>query len=263
GEAYTALADDANSVAWNPAGLGRLSAPQFTAMHAQWFQEADYEFLAAAYPFGWGTLGVGFVSLSVEGIEKRLTDNDTADSTFDSLDAAYTLSYGTSLSENWTAGLSATFINQELDGRTASGVSGDAGCQWQTPHRPLTLALAVRRAGSGLKFVDESDPLPMTVAAGAAYKVLEDRVRIGLDLRRPNDNDLQYSLGTEFEQPFPWELAGILRAGYNSAGTDPTDGLSGVSIGMGLTWRGFRFDTAWVPYGVLGNTFRYAFLIEF
>lgn len=263
GEAFTAVGDDVTAIGWNPAGLGRLTAPEFTAMHTQWFQDSSHEFLAAAYPAAWGTLGVALQGFTVENIPKRTADTDAPDGEFDSKDAAYTISYGKSLGEKWAAGANVKYIRQEIDGQTAGGAAIDLGALWQTPHEPLALGLSVRQLGGEMKFVDEGDPLPMTVTLGAAYKLWDDRVRLGLDVRQPNDNDLQFGLGGELTQPLFSDMSGSLRAGYNSAGTDPTDGLTGVSVGLGLAWRDWSFDTAWVPYGVLGQTFRYAFLIRF
>jgi hypothetical protein len=114
-----------------------------------------------------------------------------------------------------------------------------------------------------LKFVDEGAPLPMTITLGAGYKLWDDRVKLGLDLRQPNDNGLQVGVGGELTQALFSDLSGSLRAGYNTAGTDPTDKLTGISVGLGLSWRDWSFDTAWVPYGILGQTFRYAFLVHF
>lgn len=262
GEAFTGLADDVNAIAWNPAGLGRLSSPQFTAMHSQWFQEADYEFVAAAYPFAWGTLGLGMSSLSVDNIEKRLADTDAPDGVFDSRDAAYTLSYGLALGDDWAVGANAGYVRQQLDGQSAGAVSADVGGLWRTPHDPLTVGLAVRHIGSELKFVDEGDPLPLVTTLGLGYKLLEDRLSLGVDVRLPRDNDVQFGGGAEFSQPVVGDLTGSLRAGYNTAGTDP-DGLTGLSAGLGLSWRQWGFDVAWVPYGDLGQTFRYALVVKF
>jgi hypothetical protein len=191
GEAFTAVADDVTAIAWNPAGLGRLTAPEFTAMHSQWFQDSSYEFLAAAYPAAWGTLGVSVQGLTVEGIPKRAGDTDAPDGEFDSKDAAYALSFGKSLGERWAAGANVKYVRQEIDGRSASAMALDLGGLWQSPYDPLSLGLSVRHLGGEIKFVEEGDPLPMTVTLGAAYKLWDDRVRLGLDLRRPNDNDLQ------------------------------------------------------------------------
>jgi hypothetical protein len=70
-------------------------------------------------------------------------------------------------------------------------------------------------------------------------------------------------VGAELGQPIYKDLKGALRAGYTTEGSDVTSDLTGVSIGGGLTWRHFGFDMAWVPYGALGNTFRYAFVGKF
>jgi hypothetical protein len=263
GEAFTAVADDVDAVVWNPAGLGRLSSAEFTASHSQWLQSADYDFLAGAYPAPWGTLGLGFATLSFDGIEKRGADTDTADGTFGARDAAYSLSYGKTFGEDWSLGVTARYIQQKIDSESASAFAGDAGLLWRTPHRPLSLGFTVKNLGSEVKFVDEGDPLPLTLALGGAYRMMEDRLTLGLDLRQPNDAGLQYGAGVELAQPLPWEMKGALRAGHSSAGDDITDGLTGLSVGAGLTWREWGFDMAWVPYGLLGSTFRYSLLVKF
>lgn len=263
GEAFTGVADDINAVAWNPAGLSRLESPAFTAMHTQWLQASNFAFLAAAYPFRFGTLGVSMTSLTVDKIDRRAGDTFAPDATFDSMDSAYTLSYALGLGDKLSAGVNVTSIRQKIDTVSASAVAGDAGLLWKTPVNKLTLGASVRHLGSKVKFVDESDPLPMTVSVGAGYKTLKDKLTLGLDVRQPRDNSAQYGAGAEFRQPLAWQMAGSLRGGYNTANTDPTSGLTGVSFGMGLSWRNVSFDMAWVPYGILGNTFRYAFLVKF
>jgi hypothetical protein len=54
-----------------------------------------------------------------------------------------------------------------------------------------------------------------------------------------------------------------LRAGYDSSATDPSDGGSGVSAGLGVLWKSWGIDMAWAPYGALGQTYRYALLVKF
>ena len=62
GGAYTAAADDVNSVMWNPAGLAKVPDMQITFMHSIWFASIFYDYLAAAYPAGEiGTFGLGIV----------------------------------------------------------------------------------------------------------------------------------------------------------------------------------------------------------
>jgi hypothetical protein len=262
GEAYTALADDVNAVAWNPAGLTGVTSPQFTATQGQMLQEFDQSFVAGAYPFPWGTLGFGVTSLSVDGIEKRAADTDAADGTFGAEDTAYNLSYARRFGENLSAGVSVVYLRQALDGRSASAMGGNLGLQWVTPHRPLTVGLALRHLGTKVKFDQEGDPLPMTPSLGAAWR--HGRLNLTADVRQPRDEDVSFGGGAEFLQPLPsLEMSVAVRGGYNSAATDVTEGMSGVSAGFGVTWRQWGFDMAWAPYGALGQTFRYALIVKF
>ncbi len=57
-------------------------------------------------------------------------------------------------------------------------------------------------------------------------------------------------------------MTGALRAGYTSARRDG-EGLNGVTLGAGLGFHRAKFDFAWLPFGTLGNTFRYSLLVKF
>src|SRR6185369_3666606 len=50
GGAYIALADDAEAILWNPAGLTALRDVQVTASHLSYFGDVNDEFLAFAQP---------------------------------------------------------------------------------------------------------------------------------------------------------------------------------------------------------------------
>ena len=52
-----------------------------------------------------------------------------------------------------------------------------------------------------------------------------------------------------------------LRSGYRT--DSDVNGLKGVAAGGGLTFGRVSFDFAWVPFGELGNTYRYAIHIKF
>src|SRR5581483_2611586 len=59
GEAFTAVANDAEAMAWNVAGLSQLIAREVTFMHSQWLQDVGYEFGSYAQSLGGGQ-GLGF-----------------------------------------------------------------------------------------------------------------------------------------------------------------------------------------------------------
>ena len=52
-----------------------------------------------------------------------------------------------------------------------------------------------------------------------------------------------------------------MRAGYRSD-TD-VEGFSGISIGSGLELGRAAFDFAWVPFGELGNAYRFSLHLKF
>jgi hypothetical protein len=262
GEAYTAVADDVNALAWNPAGLGRVTSPQMTATRTQWVQDTEHNYLAAAIPSPAGVWALGMTSLSVEDIPARSGDTDAPDGVFASRDAAYTVGWGKTLGKDWAAGSSLSYIRQSLAGRSATAMSLSGGALWRTPHRPLILGLALRHVGTEVKFDEEGDPLPMTVAVGGAYRMKKGRYKVASDLLFPRDNGVRYAVGVELMSPPVGTMTGALRAGYNSGAADVADG-SGVSLGAGLQFTRWSVDVAWAPYGNLGQTLRYAFLVKF
>uniref|UniRef100_A0A7V3RH41 PorV/PorQ family protein n=1 Tax=candidate division WOR-3 bacterium TaxID=2052148 RepID=A0A7V3RH41_UNCW3 len=50
GNAFVAIADDANAVFWNPAGISSLKGVQITGMHSSLFFGTKYDYLAVAAP---------------------------------------------------------------------------------------------------------------------------------------------------------------------------------------------------------------------
>jgi hypothetical protein len=267
GETFTGIADDVNALFYNPAGAATAAAPQFTAQYGSWFQSISYNALGFVYPVrNAGTFGVGVVNLSAADIEKRTADTENPDSTFNAADYAYFLHYSHRLGEKVSAGVNAKIISQKIDDRSATSFAGDAGVLWQTPVERLTAGLCVQNIGSGVKFVNESDPLPLNVRLGFGYGLLLSKrstLTIGTDACMPRDNDMLYSAGMELKQMLSKDISAALRGGYKTVSQEKLGGLSGVTAGGGVTWRQFSLDFAWVPYGDLGDTFRYSLVVKF
>ena len=261
GEAFTAIADDVNAVYFNPAGLAQIQRPEITAMHTQWFQGLDYAFGAFALPTEAGTFGISASTLESDSIEKRATDESSLGS-FTSLDSAYSLSYAGSISDTLSLGATARLVRQEIDDASASAWGGDVGVLKRFRDGRYSVGLAARHFGQEVKFDEEGDPQPFVVDAGGAGRFLEGRLVLGLTVHAPRDNDIQYGAGVEWAERNQDRFRYAVRAGYRSLATD-ADGASGVSLGAGIGYRRLDFDFAWVPFGDLGNTFRYAVLFRF
>ncbi len=261
GEAFVGIADDVIAVYYNPAGLGFISRPQMTAMHTQWFQGMDYDFGAFAYPTNHGAFALSAATLKADDIARRGAD-ESEQGDFGSLDAAYALSYARNMGPQLSLGLTARYLKQEIDSASAGAWGGDAGILKRLERYPVSVGLAVLHFGQEVKFNEEGDPQPLTIDLGFGVDLFRDRLKLGLNTKKPRDNDMQYGVGSEWKQPLGEDFRAALRAGYNSAGTDP-DGTTGISLGAGLGFRQIDFDFAWVPFGDLGNTFRYAIVAKF
>ena len=261
GEAFTGIADDVNAVYYNPAGLAFLMRPEITAMHTQWFQGLNYEFGAFVYPTDHGSFGFSAATLKADDLEKRNAD-ESFQGNFETLDAAYALSYAKNFSPTFSVGLTGRFINQEIDTVSANTWSGDVGLMKKMTRWPMSFGLAVKHFGQKVEFTEDSDPQPLTIVGGTGLNLLGDKILLGLDIKKPRDNDVQFGVGSEWRQKLFGETRFALRAGYNTSGTDP-DGTTGVSLGGGFGFKQLELDFAWVPFGDLGDTFRYAALFRF
>lgn len=267
GRAFAGVADDVNSLYWNPAGIGQLAKPEFTAMHLEYFQDINYEYLGYAQPLGgFGNLGFSAIYLNMSDLEKRAADTivgntDTWDgSKFKASDSAGILTYAKGFGESFFAGLNLKYINSKIETESGTAFAGDIGGLYKLSSS-LTTGLVVQNIGSKLKFIEEGDNLPLNVKLGFGYKALKDALTLGLDLNYPTDNDFNAAAGGEYLWRFGEDLGLAIRTGYQS-GTD-LGSLSGLSAGAGFSWRGYGLDFAWVPYGDLGTTYRFSIMAKF
>src|SRR5271169_5373789 len=64
GQAFSAVADDINTLSFNPAGLANIRLPQFGYSHASFLSDINYDFLGLALPVGTlGVLGFGYLGM--------------------------------------------------------------------------------------------------------------------------------------------------------------------------------------------------------
>ncbi len=260
GDAFVAVADDVNSVYFNPAGIANLARPEFTAMHTQWIANTNYDMGAFSYPTSYGAFGLAAATLKTDDIQRRDVD-ETHTGDFKAIDASYSVSYAHNIAPQLALGVTARLIQQSIDSTSASTYDADFGVLKRFASSPASFGLAVKHLGKPVKFRKESDPLPMNVDLGAATELLDKRLLVSADGRWFRDNSPGYGLGLEYTMPLSDKNKFVLRGGYNSKATD-ADG-SGITLGAGLGLGRLDLDFAWVPFGDLGDTFRYAAHMKF
>ncbi|MFH1726004.1 MAG: hypothetical protein ABII00_15460, partial [Elusimicrobiota bacterium] len=128
--------------------------------------------------------------------------------------------------------------------------------------RPLSFAAVLKNWGTRPSYVVVSDPLPISFTLGVGYQAIPKRLKLDLDLTKYRDTDLIVAAGGEYLHPFTPAVSGAARLGLTSHRRE-NQGFSEITVGAGINFHRLSFDFAWVPYGTLGNTFRYSLLLRF
>ena len=255
GSAYTAQATDVYAPVWNPAGLGFLSAAEFTGTHLSYLGPVYYEHAGFVVPIGKdherGTapagLGASAQYLGTGNLDARDVLGNPAGS-FTSSFVAYALAYGEKIGDRLSIGASAKLITEKIADATASAYAADAGLLYK-PTSKLSLGAVVANVGQQIKFVNESDPLPQAEHLGATYQ-LNPSWDISIEGVYRKAGLTSGGLGVE------WRTGEYItfRGGYNTARTKELGAAAGTTAGIGLFFWGQEFSYGWVPAGDLGQT---------
>jgi len=201
-------------------------------------------------------VGIGVVYLN-SGRMKRTDEQDNELGTFGVSYADLNISGALELIPKLSVGLALQGLYGSIDTFFAFGVAGNAGIIYELPVPGLALGLAATNLGFQLKpFASQRDPLPWDCALGLGYQP-NPALNLALDLHKSLDNRLGVRAGVE-----GWvnELL-VLRAGYNTLGTDVQSGegadiLAGFTTGLGVRYRNYQLDYCFIPMLQLGMAHR-------
>ncbi len=256
GGAYVAVADDADGIEYNPAGMAQALDGTLQTSYAQWFQGMNYSDFGAQLPLGdGGVLGATYSFLSMPQITRTLqvangpdpAQNFVNAGTFSPYDTQASVAYAQPLVRGLMVGLNLKFIDQGISGQNTSGIAVDAGLLWNTPIPGLDAGLALQNLGPPMRFDSEAFGLPAIARAGLAYRTLDGKLLLSAEGDTPSDapavlaGGLEYSLGGLFYPRVGWRFDGL---------TNPW------SIGLGFRNGPWGLDFCAVPYGELGTTYR-------
>ena len=185
GNTGVALADNANAMFWNPAGLGFQRGIELGFTHANWLPEFDaglyFEYLAGtAHVDGIGTFGGHVTFLNLGEIELRNGDGQTL-GVENSFEFSTGLSYGRQVSERLSFGGGARVIYSKLSPST-DNVSGQAATAaldlgglyrsrpFEVSGTDVTVSggLNISNIGGGMKYDRDLQAMPTMLRAGYA-----------------------------------------------------------------------------------------------
>jgi len=269
GEAYTAIADDANAIYYNVAGLASAEKKSAEYMYSSLMMNnkasgesnPGYHWIAFGMPISEaiGAAGIAIQYFSAGDIKK--TDIRAADQgTFSPSDMAVNLSYARKVM-GYGLGANLKIINSKID-NSATAVAVDLGARDDKMlDGKLLLGFAVQNLGSSLKYETEDTKLPILIKLGSGYKVMENWIA-ALDVVFPEDNSAVLAVGTDYKHKISEDMDLSGRLGYNSRNRK-VDGFNGVTLGLGFGFKVATFDIAWMPMGDLGQTLRFSIGAKF
>ena len=257
GEAFTAVADDASALHYNPAGLAPgAGAEGKSAMfsHAWHIQDMGVS-QAALVSRPWG---FGITYFSAGDMEGR-DDAGAVTGNFTARDLAFSAGRGYALGE-FKAGAAVKYVGQKIDEYSAHALAADFGLLYRREGSRLGFGAALSNLGTRIKFRDDSFPLPLTFKAGAALELKDAPLLLAAQADFPNDAGASLRLGCEYRAAEDRDAILGRELGGEASGVSS---LFGFYAGVGLQMGGFSLDYALAPYGDLGSAHRVSFAMKF
>ncbi len=295
GESFVAVANDATTLYWNPAGLTNLQSTSLVVSHSLWFADIYHDFAAMAIPLGrQGVVGMSAIALNTN--EQEITTIEQPDGSgiyYDVSDIALGVSYARSLTDRVSTGMTVKYIQQNAYNETASSVAIDVGTYLQTGYHGLAIAMCVSNFGGSMRLegrdlialVDindqldgnyrtdaqlktESWPLPLNFRVGIAMDLMggsdplfpnsNNRFTIAIDGNHPNDNNERVNIGGEYG----WKEMLFARVGYK-INYDVEKWTFGGGLKFKLGRQKMAVDYAYVDFGDLGAVSRFSVEMTF
>ncbi|MBI5554356.1 MAG: PorV/PorQ family protein, partial [Elusimicrobia bacterium] len=138
GGAYTALADDASSVYWNPAKLAWQEKFEFTARYANLGLDSRCDYAGLVLPLSFASFGFGYLQQATNKIETTDSVGQVSGET-EAANNALFIGYGQTFGDIFSLGLAAKLINQNLAAYQARALGLDLGLMWHT--EPVRLGI--------------------------------------------------------------------------------------------------------------------------
>lgn len=271
---------NANTVFWNPAGLGWLDGKlDLCINYTKGIADINNSSFAAAYTIGrFGILALDFLIMDYgEFYGTRRANNEQGfidTETFSPQSLALGLSFSQRVSDRFSYGVRVKYARQDLGSAwialagkdvddpelqigEKSYVHGepaiDIGAIYDFLFHNIRFGAAIQNFSREIRYEEEKFPLPFAVSFSLTIDPLsffvpegkDYSLLVGLETRHARDFQEKFKFGAEFE----YQQLLVLRSGY--MGNYDERGLTlGVGVKQKLLNNRFRFDYAYQNFGV-------------
>jgi len=295
GGAYVSVANDATSLYWNPAGIARMENDEAIFTHTNWIASTNLDYAALVLSLGEiGNLGFSYTSLSMPDMAVRTVDMpEGTGEYFSAGDLAVGLSYARTITDRFSIGFTAKYVQENIWHETGTAFAVDAGTMFRTDlFGGMVIGASISNFGSTMQLngidvrtfgsvapnqLGTNSQIPFDIELGSWNLPLLFRIgvsatpvntedykwTVAVDALHPNDNYESMNVGTEFS------YKGFLsiRGGYQSLFL--LDGEGGLSFGIGLNSKELfssdvvTFDYAYRDFGRLNGVHYFSVGLSF
>lgn len=295
GGAFVSIANDASALYWNASGIATLPNYEAIMVRTNWIADTKFDFAGLVVPLSdFGTFGFSFTSLSMEDMIVRTIENpEGTGELFSAGDIAIGISYARNLTDRFSIGVTAKYIEQSIWHMKASAFALDLGTLFKTDlFGGMTIGTSIsnfgtpmRLEGRDARYFIRVDPtkqgsneriptnidldtwdLPLFFQIGVstyAFNYNDYSLVVSADAIVPNNDFQSLNVGAEFS--FMDFLR--LRGGYKSLLLEDSEG--GLSFGLGVSSKMLlsiaivNFDYAYRDFGRLQNVHSFSVGIKF
>ncbi len=284
---------NANTVFWNPAGLGWIDAKfDFNINYTSGIADINHSSFSAAYNIRrFAIVALDFLVMDYGdffGTRRANNEQGFVDTeTFSPQSYAIGLSFSQRVSDRFSYGVRVKYAKQDL-GSAWIGISGtdvddpnlqiaqksyasgepaiDIGAIYDFLYHNIRFGAAIQNFSREIKYEDEKFPLPFAVSFSLTIDPLSFMVQnakhysfyIGLETRHCRDFKEKVKLGAEFE----YKNVITLRSGYMGNYDE-----RGLTLGIGFQKiyfdSKFRFDYAYQDFGVFNSVHIFSFGVTY
>ncbi len=294
GGAYTAIANDASAIYWNPAGIASSSQFQALFTYTNLFAGINLDYFGLIIPSGETgnfALNVTSVNYGAIGVTTEAQPDGTGES-FTPASYEFGLSYARNITQDFAVGATAKIVTENIYHSNATGIAFDVGTIFTTPFYGVRFASSITNFGTKMQMsgndllirynvdpqragsnnttdaniaTDQFDmPLRLQIGMSRDFMFLDNqRLTLAVDGVVPNDNNEWIDVGGELAL---FDNMVFLRGGYKTLFLK--DSQEGLTLGVGIKYQRAGYidmgiDYSYQQFKYLGNVNSFGVILNF
>jgi hypothetical protein len=295
GGSFVAVANDASALYWNPGGIARKGKIEAMFQYTNWLADTKFGFIGIVLPVAsFGTLGASLTTLTIPDMPVTTVERpEGTGEYFNANDFAISLTYARNLTDRFSIGFNAKYIQQRIWHMSAWAVAIDVGTLFKTDFfKGMTIGATIYNFGTSMRMYGrdarvfyDPDPnkygnndripamletdswqLPLNFQFGIStyiFNTENNKLIISTDAVNPSDNYQYINAGAEYS----FRDMFFIRGGYQMLFLK--DGEGGLSLGAGVKMQvpfsnmKIQFDYAYNDYGRLKGVHTVVLSVEY